>query len=414
MKYCSSCVYPENHPLGIAFDDLGVCSGCQIHKEKYVIDWDEKLNELKNIVNPYRSKQRTISDCVVPVSGGRDSYYVVHMVKNVLGLNPLLVTYNKHYNTKLGNRNLAYLKSIFGCPLLTLTVDPAKVKTITRETIEKLGSIYWHCLAGQTVFPVQTAYRFKIPLIIWGCHQGLDQVGMYSHSDEVEMTRKYRKEHDLMGYEAEDLEAITALGLDDLVHFLYPNDKEVEAVGIRGIYLNNYIMWDSISQHKLMVDLYGYETRDLCSTFDSYNDVDCVHYSGLHNHIKQIKYGFGKITDHVSREIRLRRISRNQGIALVKYFSAPERSDVSLFLEWIGLSAREFSSLIEKHRNRDLWRKDSSNNWQHQEAVYSLDTQDSFENVEAILKQQKWDRRSSRVDFNESIEYELLARAWVD
>ena len=68
-----------------------------------------------------------------------------------------------------------------------------------------MGSIYWHCIAGQTVFPVQIACKFKIPLIIWGAHQGVDQVGMFSHTDEVEMTRKYRKEHDLMGYEAEDL-----------------------------------------------------------------------------------------------------------------------------------------------------------------------------------------------------------------
>jgi hypothetical protein len=88
---------------------------------------------------------------------------------------------------------------------MTLTVNPETVKKITRATIRKMGSIYWHCIAGQTVYPVQVAVKFKIPLIIWGAHQGLDQVGMFSHLDEVEMTRKYRKEHDLMGFEAEDL-----------------------------------------------------------------------------------------------------------------------------------------------------------------------------------------------------------------
>ena len=85
------------------------------------------------------------------------------------------------------------------------TVNPIKVKKITRSTLRRFGSIYWHCIACQTVYPVQMAVRLKIPLIIWGVHQGIDQVGMYSHYDEVEMTRKYRKEHDLMGYEAEDL-----------------------------------------------------------------------------------------------------------------------------------------------------------------------------------------------------------------
>ena len=110
--------------------------------------------------------------------------------------------------------------------------------------------MYWHILAGQTVYPVRTAVQFKIPLIIWGAHQGIDQVGMYSHLDEVEMTRKYRKEHDLMGFEAEDLLNMeNNLTKEDLEQFLYPHDKEIEAIGVRGIYLNNFIRWDSKAQH---------------------------------------------------------------------------------------------------------------------------------------------------------------------
>ena len=99
---------------------------------------------------------------------------------------------------------MSKLRSIIGCSLITLTVKPQTVKKITKATIKKIGSIYWHCIAGQTVFPVKLACKLKIPLIIWGAHQGVDQVGMFSHYEEVEMTRKYRKEHDLMGNEAED------------------------------------------------------------------------------------------------------------------------------------------------------------------------------------------------------------------
>ena len=204
MKYCKRCLYPENHPLNITFDNEGVCSGCRIHEEKDVLDWDLRIEKLKKLVEPYKKSSRSINNCIVPVSGARDSYFIVHIVKNILGLNPLLVTYNKHYNTLLGIRNLSYLKTLFGCPLFNMTVSPECVKKITHETINKMGSIYWHCIAGQTVFPVQIAYNFKIPLIIWGAHQGIDQVGMFSHLDEVEMTRKYRKEHDLMGYEADN------------------------------------------------------------------------------------------------------------------------------------------------------------------------------------------------------------------
>ena len=170
-----------------------------------MLTWDERFLKLKKITDSYKNQSGNSYDCVVPVSGARDSYFIVHTVIKKLGLRPLLVTYNKHYNTERGIRNLAYLRTLFGCDILTVNVSPERVKNVTRASLRKMGSMYWHCLAGQTVFPVQVAVRFKIPLIIWGVHQGIDQVGMFSHLDEVEMTRKYRKDHDLMGFEAEDL-----------------------------------------------------------------------------------------------------------------------------------------------------------------------------------------------------------------
>src|SRR5687768_16244049 len=195
MRYCKRCLYPENHPLYITFDKEGICSGCRVHEEKDILDWAPRFQKLKDILLGYQSKSGNNYDCIVPVSGARDSYFIVHTLTKVYGLNPLLVTYNKHYNTRVGIRNFSYLKTIFDCDALTQTCDPEKLKRITRYTLEKMGSMYWHCLAGQTVFPVQIAVRLKIPLIVWGAHQGVDQVGMFSHTDEVEMTRKYRKEH---------------------------------------------------------------------------------------------------------------------------------------------------------------------------------------------------------------------------
>ena len=107
-------------------------------------------------------------------------------------------------------------------------IKPQTVKKITKATIKKMGSIYWHCIAGQTVFPVRIAYDLKFSLIIWGAHQGIDQVGMYSHHDEVEMTRKYRKEHDLLGYEAEDLLGYQGLTKSDLENFFIPQMKKLK------------------------------------------------------------------------------------------------------------------------------------------------------------------------------------------
>ena len=361
MRYCKRCLYPENHPLGIVFDDQGVCSGCRIHDEKDIIDWKERGKKLREILNKFRNKDNKNYDCIIPVSGARDSYFIVHIIKNVYKMHPLLVSYNKQYNTKRGIRNLAYLRTIFGCDFNMLTVSPITVKKITRYTVKKMASIYWHCLAGQTVFPVQIAVRLKIPLIIWGVHQGCDQVGMFSHLDEVEMTRKYRKNHDLMGFEAEDLidgkEGITE---NDVQAFKYPHDKEIEKVGVRGIYLGNYIRWDSKKQHELMIKLYGYETAEQRRTFDTYNDIDCFNYSDLHDYIKFLKWGYGKVTDQASREIRLKKLTRQEGVELVKKYQniLPSEKSLKLFLDWLGMDEKDFFKYIDEKRDPRIWKKE--------------------------------------------------------
>ena len=98
MKYCSKCLYPINHPLNIIFDKNNICSGCLIHKEKDKLDWVNRFNKLKKIAKTYRSTKKDKFDCIVPVTGAKDSYFILHIVKNLLKLNPLIVNYNTHYN----------------------------------------------------------------------------------------------------------------------------------------------------------------------------------------------------------------------------------------------------------------------------------------------------------------------------
>lgn len=416
MRYCTRCLYPANHPLHLTFDDQGVCSGCRVHEEKDVLDWRERQEKLCRLLDGYRTRTRTIHDCIVPVSGARDSYFIVHMVKNVFKMRPLLTTYNKHYNTQVGIRNLAYLRTLFGCDIMTMTVSPERVKRITRESLRKRGSIYWHCLAGQTVFPVQVAVKFKIPLIIWGAHQGVDQVGMFSHLDEVEMTRKYRKEHDLMGLEAEDLvRDAEGLSVDDMEQVTYPHDRELEAVGIRGIYLNNYIRWDSKAQHERMIEIYGYEAAKQQRTFDTYNDVDCFHYAGLHDYVKFLKWGYGKVTDYASREIRLKRLTREEGIALVGRYQNVLPQDLPLFLEWLQVSEAEFWEQIDRYRDSRIWRQDDSGRWQLADSVLNHGDDegvdavrlDKKENCEFVLTSAKDPKAAED-------RYVLIGRGWVD
>jgi N-acetyl sugar amidotransferase len=354
MQYCKKCLYPENHPLNITFDSEGICSGCRVHEEKDTLDWDEREKKLVKLLNRYKGKSLNY-DCIIPITGGKDSYFIVDLIINKYGLKPLLVSYNKQYNTLTGIRNIQYLKSIFGADCIESTIDPNFAKLLVKHTLSKIGSIYWHNHLGSTTFPVQIATRFKVPLIIWGVHQGIDQVGMYSHTDEVEMTRKYRKEHDLMGYEAEDMisekDGITE---QKMKKFFYPTDKEIQNVGVRGIYLGNYIRWDSKVQHENMIKKYSYETLSQTRTFNNYDNVDCHLYSDIHDYIKLNKFGYGKVTDHVSREIRLGKITRDEGLKLVLKYKNIKPRYLDDFLKWANLSESFFNNCILLHTNKKL------------------------------------------------------------
>lgn len=358
MRYCTRCLYPANHPYGIVFDEYGVCSGCRVHEEKDTLDWRPRAKTLEAILDNYKTRAGHNFDCIIPVTGGGDSYFIVHVAKNVYGLNPLLVSYNHEYNTRRGIRNLGNLVSALDCDLVQQTLNPGLLQKISRHTLQKYGSMYWQVLAGYLTFPVQVAVKFKIPLIIWGVHPYSDQVGMFSHLDEVEMTEKARKEHGLFGVSAEHLvDGSGEVSRRDVQPFIYPYDNEIERIGVRGIYLSNYIRWDSKAQHEMMIDLYGYETGEQQRTFNTYEDVHCFHSAGIHDYLKFLKYGYGKVSDHATREIRLRRMTREEGAAMVARYTEKKPADLPLFLDWLGMSEEEFWKCVWDRRDPAIWEK---------------------------------------------------------
>jgi N-acetyl sugar amidotransferase len=384
---CSRCLYTSMHPLGITFDEKGVCSGCLIHEEKDVLDWDHRLEVLKNLIKPYKSRQKQY-DCIIPVTGGNDSHFIVHVAKNILKLEPLLVTYNKYFNTPLGIRNLANLRIKFDCDILTQNINPQSVQKITKHTMMHYGSIYWPCLAGHTVFPVQTAVRYKIPLIIWGAHQGLEQTGMFSHLHETEMTQRYRKDHDLFGVEADDLITdFNTIEEGDIWQYRYPEDSLIHAEGVRGIYLGNFIRWDPKAQHEQMIDKFDYKSAKFKRTFDTYDHVDCYNFMDIHDHIKFLKHGYSKVTDHACREIRHNRLSREGAIQLVKKYENQPLQHLQKLCEWLNIDHAGLTFILNQHRNPILWKESEPNIFTREKLRYS------------ITQSQNNTRKVSKLDF---------------
>ena len=203
-----------------------------------------------------------------------------------------------------------------------------------------------------------------------------------------------------------------ALEERDLQNYLYPHDKEIEAVGIRGLYLNNYLRWDSKSQHEKMIRSYGYETEKQLRTFDTYNDVDCFHYSGLHDYIKFLKYGYSKVTDHASREIRLKRLTRYDGIKLIKRYSNIMPKDKNLFLDWLGIDFKELIKNVNKFRSKDIWEK-NNNKWNLKDEIFNNKNShplgsNSLNKVEKCI----FNSNSKRFNENEIGKYTLIGKGY--
>lgn len=415
MKYCARCLYPANHPYGIVFDEEGVCSGCRVHEEKDSLDWSARAGILEGILESYKTKAGHNFDCIIPVTGGGDSYFIVHVVKEIYGLNPLLVNYNHEYNTKRGIRNLGNLVSALDCDLAQYTLAPEQLQKITRHTLRKYGSMYWQALAGYLTFPVQVAVKFKIPLIIWGVHPFSDQVGMFSHLDEVEMTEKARKEHGLFRVSAEDLlEDGGDVTRRDVQPFIYPYDNELERIGVRGVYLSNYFRWDSKAQHERMIDLYGYESGEQQRTFNTYEDVHCFHSAGVHDYLKFLRLGYGKVTDHASREIRLRRMTREEGIAMVGRYAAKKPADLPLFLDWVGMTEGEFDACVRDRRDPSMWRATPDGEYELLDSVSNHQATPDVERARLEKREECEFRITPRAEDTPEDSYLLMGRGYID
>ena len=352
---CRACLYDTQHPFGLTFDDTGLCSGCITHLEKTSLDWQARFSLLERLVQPHRARKGNY-DCVIPIRGTAEYFYVVDVVKKKLGLNPLLVAFNSQFNSTAGIQNLDLIRDTFDCDILLKTQSPQTYRKLMRETLSRFGSVHWPFLSGHTVWPVRVAVQHQIPLIVWPVHQPTEQVGMFSYLEENEMTRRSRHEHDLMCFEAQELASGEALLRDeDVLTSMYPSDRELAAAGIRGIYLSNYLPWDRRRYSEDAVRRFGAQAADCPGTFDTYDHVDNLVYMSVHDAIKRRKLGYGRVRDHLCQEIRFGRIGRSDALAIEAGFSRTISEPGSyaalkqLFFDWLGMNAQAFEWLMDYH-----------------------------------------------------------------
>lgn len=373
---CKRCLYPINHPFGLIISD-GLCSGCYIHEEKYKIDWNKRQMDLLNIIDSVKKNKSSSFDCIIPITGGGDTYFTIDYVKNRLGLNPLLVHYNTHFNTPVGIRNLSNISNTFNCDIVSSVNSPSTLKKVSLSAFENFGNFYWHAITGYLTFPVQSAVKYKIPLIIWGVNGWMDQVGMYSHLDSVEMTQRCREEHGLQGINPNDILRVTSgLGTRDMNSFMYPENAKIAALNLKGIYLNNFIFWDSKLQHEAMIRKYKYETREMERTFNHYEDVGCLFANGPNDYLRHLKYGFSKVSDHAARDIRLKRLTVETAREYILDYSVKRPSEIEMLCDWLGITVSKFDTVAAKFKNPACFSSQNTEVSNYIEALKNINLED--------------------------------------
>ena len=248
MKFCKNCLYPDTKPQ-LEFNNAGVCSACTNYELKEKIDWNKKRDGLKQILERNKSKDGSAYDCIIPVSGGKDSTYQTYVMKEEFGLNPLVVNFHPLDQTNVGRKNLENLKRL-GVDCIEFSPNPSIYLKLARYGLTELGDFQWPEHIGIFTVPVQIAVRYKIPLIIWGENPQLEYGQPTDVNKETILDREWNEKNG--GYFLDKIkpEDMGKYGFDisDLKPYLYPSDDEIKQVGVTGIFLGTYIKWDIFKQ----------------------------------------------------------------------------------------------------------------------------------------------------------------------
>lgn len=368
MKFCKNCVYPLS-AVNLTIDADGVCSSCKSFGEFNKItekNWLNKKNKLLDLAKDIKKNNKNNYDCLIPVSGGKDSYFQTHIIVNELGLKPLLMTYHGNNFLPEGDFNRDMMRKNFDADHIVWGPSVDVLKKLNRIAFKKMGDMNWQNHCGIFTAPISVAAKFKIPLVVWG-ETEWDVSGMYSPDDYIEFSARSRHEHGLRGYEWYDFlnEKDDVILEKDLIWAKYPSDEEIVDLDLRGIYIGNFVKWDPNSHTKLMEKLYGWKKSEkpFERTYRTMSNLDDRYENGVHDLLKFIKFGYGRCADHASKDIRTNYITREEGVQLVLKYDHVVSSDLYHWLEYVNMSEDEFWNIADTFRDPRVWWIEN-NSWQ--------------------------------------------------
>ncbi len=351
MRYCSNCVMPDTRPR-ITFDERGWCNACQWAEEKKALDWGSRWTLLEELCDKYRSKSGF--DCIVPVSGGKDSSYVAYMMKHRMKMNPLCVTIRPNLELDIGKNNLLNFINA-GYDHIHLTPDPETSRAIDRIGFVEAGRplLGWQTAVQTSIF--RFAQKLSIPLVMFG-EDGETEYGgakklKHSHFyDAGDAVNIYLEGHDPSRYASE-------IDKNKLYLFSFPTAEELIEADVCIAHWSYFENWDPYEHYIVAKEKCGLQEQKerASASYNNFAQTDTALYN-LHAWMMYLKFGFGRCSQDVGIDIRRGAMERKQGISLVRRFDREVPSQfIPLYLEYFGMTLEEFNETLAKHVNKSLF-----------------------------------------------------------
>lgn len=359
MRYCARCILPDTRP-NLAIGPDGVCNACRAHASRPQIDWQGRAADFARAAQHARGRSPRY-DCLIPVSGGKDStWQVLKCLEH--GLTPLAVTWKTPARTPLGQQNLDNLVRL-GVDHIDYQINPQVEARFMLRAFERHGTTALPMHMALFAIPLTLAARLRVPLVVWGENSAFEYGAAAEAQTGFRLDGAWLRSYGAMhGTSARDwlAEGFTE---KELAAYFAPSDAELEAAGVLAVFLGYYFPWDP-EETRRVATAHGFRARaeGARTGYYDYADID-DEFISIHHYMKWYKFGFTRLFDNLSLEIRNGRLSRAEAVRIVAESGdqAPH-ADIERFCAFAGIDRARFDGIAETFRNPAVWKRDA-NTW---------------------------------------------------
>lgn len=363
VRFCKKCTVSNQRPR-ITFDEHGICSACNYAVFKRTLDWKAREAELDALCNRFRKKKGY--DVLVPCSGGKDGGFTAHYLKTRHNMKPLTCTWGANLYTDIGWENLENFISIGGFDNVLGRPNGQVNRKLVRLAFEHMGDPFQGFIYGQANFPLKAALQNDVQLIMYGENGEVEYGG--------DMKNAYKPTRDITDYNKHYFSGLPpeewskhGLSERDLEPYMGPSGDAVRKAGIEMHFMGYYKFWDPQENFYYCVDNYQFKPNPERNegTYSKYASIDDK-IDGFHYYLGYLKFGIGRTTSDSAHEIRDNKITREEGVALVKKFDGEFPAKYyKTFLEYCDLSETEFQRICDSWRADHLWERRGHNGEWH-------------------------------------------------